>query len=48
VVVAWDGDENLGELWSLGFKLEMEKDFVKVDFLVKMKKRNKNVKDLFK
>ena len=35
VVVAWDGDEYLGVALELGFELEMEKDFVKVDFLMK-------------
>ena len=35
VVVAWDGDEDLGVALELGFELEMEKDFVKVDFLGK-------------
>ena len=35
VVVAWDGDEVQGVVLELGFELEMERDFVKANFLVK-------------
>ena len=45
VVVAWDGDEDLGVVWELGFELEMEKDFVKVRILLKWRKEKGIVKE---